>query len=180
MLDSFISIREDQMNLTVLFWLKYLSVLQDVLIASGPSDNWNIAHKEESEGSLTKRAGNNGVKLHGICMERMCKLKLQLICWPSGNKGWCSHTISATSGLSFENRAPACPPRTSTEMSSNPSGRPSLHPWSWAANPLCSFHSDWSPPTIWLWTESTLCWIVQCCDFVAVICNLMLRHSEFS
>lgn len=46
LLDSFISFREDQMSLTVLFSLEDLSVQQAVLMASGPPDSWSIAHRE--------------------------------------------------------------------------------------------------------------------------------------
>lgn len=53
----------------------------------------------------------------------MCNLKLQLI-WA---QKMMLHKFSATFGLNFENKDPACVSRISSEMFSEPYGGPGLH-----------------------------------------------------
>lgn len=176
MLSSFISIREDQMSLTVLFPFGDLSVLQAVLMASGlmvlmasgPRDNWNIAHRKEWEGPLAIMGWKQWCKIAWNSRGKNVQTKATTYLMVQGGiNGDAPATISATFGLSFSSKGLAYFPRISSESFANTSGSSSLHHEAEEQILFVNILLTATPLPYGSNRNYTKCWTVQFCDFEA-------------
>lgn len=145
-----------------LLWWHQALVTTEVLLTEGNQDHW------------PQWTENSGVKLHGICTERMCNLELQLICWPRGGERWCFTNFQPPLCWALKIRILLVFAGFPVKLSQSP-----------VVVLVCTrrsksslFFSFWLQPPVTSYRNSFKCWIAQFCDFIALIYNVTLRHSE--